>query len=170
MTVKLRDSQRQSRLDDQRFKVLEYLDKNRTLIFSADEKDDVARKQLRAVMLAGMRTETARQLFDQLRRSTPRGEKIWQLGTVVYQWIKAGEGDCGGRDVLPYTQGLTPKNERCDAGFEGRVAVCWDGKTHQNAGSGNAEWCTYKLITPNACIGGSSRGLMYQCTSSFAAE
>jgi hypothetical protein len=148
----------QSRLDDQRLKILEYLTTNREKIFS---DDDNVRRQYRTIMITALPRDSLEPVFEQLRQSTPRGDQIWLVGTIAYQWRQAGQGDCSGRDV-GRSDGEQPLIEKCNVGFEGRIAVCWNGQEFKN---GSNKWCTYKLATPDTCTGGSARGKFYQCTS-----
>lgn len=148
----------QSRLDDQRLKVLEYLTAHRVDIFS--DNDDV-RRQYRTIMITALPRDSLGPVFEQLKQSTPQGSQLWAIGTIEYQWRPAGQGDCAGRDVAN-SNGDKPKAEICNVGFEGRIAVCWNGAEFRN---GSSKWCTYKVATPDTCTGGSARGEFYQCTS-----
>lgn len=67
-----------------------------------------------------------------------------------FQWTQVGTGDCGGHDV-GRSNGPKPDKAFCGPSTEGQVSVCWK------------DWCTYKLATPQSCVGGGSPGDMYQC-------
>jgi hypothetical protein len=152
-------SEIQTRLDDQRLKILEYLSANRAGIFS---NDDNVRRQYRTIMLTALPRDSLPGVFEQLRQSTTGGEKIWIIGTITYEWRPAGTGDCSGRDIGQSIGTEKPVQDKCDAGFEGRIAVCWDGVNYKN---GPSRWCTYKSATPETCTGGSARGVMFQCAT-----
>ncbi len=156
---KKNDADVRARLDDQRIRILEYLSAHRDGIFSQDDK---VRRQYRTIMLTGLPRDSLPGVFEQLRQSTPGGDKIWIVGTITYEWRSAGHGDCSGRDVGRSDGKEVPSQEKCDAGFEGRIAVCWDGGTFRN---GPTKWCTYKSATPETCTGGTARGIIYQCAS-----
>jgi hypothetical protein len=150
----------QSRVDDQRLKVLEFLIKHRGDIFS---QDDNVRLQYRTIMIIGLPLNSVATVFQQLSQSTRDGDKIWVPGTTSFRWLPAGNGvDCAGRDIIS-TNGEIPVLETCNAGFVGRIAVCWDGEKYRNGGA--RKWCTYKDATPDTCSGGSSPGVAYQCAS-----
>jgi hypothetical protein len=159
---RIRDAERYSsettlRIDEERLKILEYLTANSKNIFS----DDInIRRQYRTIMLTALPKESVKAVFEQLHNSIPN-DRIWILGPTIPNWNRTGVGDCGGRDVGS-TDGDTPSLARCDTGFEGRIAVCWDGQEHRNGGP--RKWCTYKSATPETCSGGSSPGTIYQCS------
>lgn len=145
------------RIDDQRLKILEYLTANAKDIFS----DDInIKRQFRTIMLTALPKESLEAVFKQLHNSIPN-DKIWMLGATISSWHKTGIGDCPGRDVGS-TEGDRPAEAQCNTGFEGRIAVCWNGKDYKNGGA--RRWCTYKSATPETCSGGTSPGIMYQCS------
>jgi hypothetical protein len=152
----------QARLDDQRMKILEYLSRYRDGIFSSDPK---IREQYRTIMLIGIPRDPLIGVFEQLRQ-TQGGDRMWVVGKIVYEWRPVGTGDCSGRDVSR-SDGLDPATDRCDATFEDRIAICWDGGSFRN---GASKWCTYKSVTPETCTGGSARGYMHQCVRRVVSE
>ena len=145
------------RIDDQRLKILEYLTANAKNIFSDDLN---VRRQYRTIMLTALPKESVEAVFKQLHNSIPN-DNIWMLGATISSWHKTGIGDCPGRDVGS-TDGDGPAEAQCSTSFEGRIAVCWDGQDHKNGGA--RKWCTYKSATPETCSGGTSPGIMYQCS------
>jgi hypothetical protein len=78
----------------------------------------------------------------------------------VWRLIREG-GDCPGRDVGS-SNGAVPEPTRCTN--TSPTAVCWDGGLFVN-GSRNGAWCTYKGISADQCIGGTSPGKLYRCVS-----
>ena len=80
----------------------------------------------------------------------------------THTWMRSGEGDCAGSDVGS-TAGSNP-----DATWANRAAaaICWDGRTYNNAyaRSGQA-WCTYKSTPASSCTGGSNKGMLYKSVS-----
>jgi hypothetical protein len=74
-------------------------------------------------------------------------------GAAAGGWQPVGVGDCPGRDVGG-TAGSTPDPTKCDAGFSGQTAICWN------------NGCTYKNIATASCTGGASPGQMYTCNPS----
>jgi hypothetical protein len=70
--------------------------------------------------------------------------------TNIGSWRSVGTGDCPGRDVAN-TSGPNPDPAKCNAGFAGFTAVCWDNV------------CTYKNVATGSCTGGASPGRMYTC-------
>jgi hypothetical protein len=71
-------------------------------------------------------------------------------GGEIGAWRPVGSGDCTGHDVGS-TQGPRPEPGRCNPGFAGMTAVCFD------------TWCTYKNVTTESCTGGSNPGNMFRC-------
>ncbi len=84
--------------------------------------------------------------------TTPARGRHRRDAAPVTGWQPVGVGDCSGRDVGG-TAGATPDPSKCDAGFAGQTAVCWN------------NGCTYKNIATSACTGGSSPGQMYTCNT-----
>jgi len=137
----------QLRRNETNLKVMDYITAHSAGIFSK-EPDTVLR--YRTIFLATLPTDVRAQVFEQLRQSESPTAKLWVIGTITYRWTRVGTGDCGGRDVARST-GPTPDKAICGPSTEGQVSVCWK------------DWCTYKLATPQSCIGGGSPGEMYQC-------
>jgi hypothetical protein len=76
-----------------------------------------------------------------------------------WSWEAIGVRDCSGHDTSD-SSGSAPDASKANGGL---IAICWDGKTHNNsfARSGQA-WCTYKNIPASECKGGNNLGVLYQ--------
>lgn len=82
------------------------------------------------------------------------------------QWrAVATAEDCSGTDVACTMTGATPNPGLCNAAFQGKTAVCWDGSTYHGSTEcfGVDAWCTYKTTPAKSCVGGGNKGIVYEC-------
>ena len=60
-----------------------------------------------------------------------------------------------------------PAGENCTPGRVGLASICWKGGVNRMwpfaACQGQADWCTYKHVTPDACRNGGNPGTMWVC-------
>ncbi len=79
-----------------------------------------------------------------------------------YQWAATGSiSDCYGNDRAGSTAGAVPDPTECNAATFGLAAICWD----RFPDPPFSAVCTYKSLTPAACVGGSRPGVVYECQS-----
>jgi len=79
-----------------------------------------------------------------------------------FQWVATGSiSDCYGNDRAGSTAGSVPDPTECNAATVGLAAICWD----QFPDPPYSAVCTYKSLTPAACVGGPRPGVVYECQS-----
>jgi hypothetical protein len=138
-------------------KIMDYLTAHRPDIFSKDRETVL---QYRAVLLSTLPADARTQVFEQLRQFGGSNATVWALGKIGYHWALVGHSDCSGHDIAK-SDGANPDKQRCGPSNEGQVAVCWNGREFRNGSA--AAWCTYKVATPQSCVGGGAIGEMHQC-------
>ena len=100
---------------------------------------------------------------------TPKPTPSPTPGPVGHWEVLVVGQDCGDSDIpKEVTCGSAiPVPSRCDQ--IGKTAVCWDGKTFQNADplfcnhTLTQPWCTYKTTPAVNCTGGHTKGVLYEC-------
>jgi hypothetical protein len=85
--------------------------------------------------------------------------KAYTAVTIKNGWIAGDVGDCTGQDINATYGSNLPDPALAKTGT---TAVCWDGKTYNNANRPGEAFCTYKATTINQCVGGKNPGQMYQ--------
>jgi hypothetical protein len=86
-----------------------------------------------------------------------------------FRWVSTGNfSDCSANDRRGLTEGVVPVPSECKDTTVGLAAICWDQITYHGAAASPV--CTYKSLTPEACVGGASPGVVYQCQSVQATD
>jgi hypothetical protein len=82
-----------------------------------------------------------------------------------FRWVNTGSiSDCYGNDRAGYNANNVPLPSECKATTTGLAAICWDQITYVNS-SATGPFCTYKSLTPKACVGSAYPGVVYECQS-----
>ncbi|MCK6530435.1 putative metal-binding motif-containing protein [Myxococcota bacterium] len=81
-----------------------------------------------------------------------------------YRWNYVGVGDCSGHDITQTAPSPEPDVGQCSESQLGLAAVCWDNAAYYNVNLPTGG-CTYKTLSPEACVGGANPGFMYVCVA-----
>lgn len=101
------------------------------------------------------------------------GRRIAQAETDVSSctaqacsWRSTGLiSDHTGSDDPPISAGSSfPTSDRCNSGYEGFTATCWDGVAINHPGSAGLAWCTYKHVPLSSYGNGVNNGNVYECS------